>query len=104
MRHLLGILIAAAATTVVLAMGWSWFSRARRTRLALFSAGIACVLWVVAVGIWRNQHAAAFPAIYPTWFNFVLPALAAVPGAVIGVVILLAGRTGKARLNKRVHG
>jgi len=90
MRQPAIIFVAVALTTIAIDLLWWRLNRRRRLRFATWSAFIASTVWIIAAGVWRNQHAGDFPAQYSQPFNFVMAALPAIPGAITGLAIALA--------------
>lgn len=103
MRHMSTLFGLVVMTTVVLDFLWSWLQRNRPRWFAVWSALLASTVWVVTAGVLRNQHAADFPAKYPKWFNFLLPSAAALPAAVVGVLIALLVRALITRYRDGTH-
>jgi hypothetical protein len=56
------------------------------------------IVWAVAVGLWRNANPQAFVAQYGIVFNFALPFVLGMPGALAALIILTIRR---ARLTRR---
>lgn len=103
MRHLSTVFAVVAVTTLIFDVLWTYLQHGRSWRRSLLAALIACAVWIVIVGVWRNQHIEDFPARYSTWFNFALPALPALPGAVVGLFVSAIVQVVGARHRGRSH-
>jgi hypothetical protein len=86
MRHPATVIGVVAFTTLILDMMMLYLRRDRSWRRSLWVAAVASGVWIVIAGVWRNLHVDDFPARYSIWFNFALPALPALLGAITGVV------------------